>query len=513
MATRKQAPANQRVAPRVIVKLVSGMDARANAVVKALRDTAGVAFKPAFEDEPGIRAMSVPPFDRYLVAQATDRRSADAMVRALQRLEGVEIAYVEAGPVDPPVSPADDPRFASQGYLTAAPDGIDAVWAWSISDGGGVGFVDLERGWTLNHEDLVAANITIISGLNQDFQSHGTAVLGEVLAVDNAIGGVGIAPRCTGRVVSQWQTSTNYRTAAAILSAGQVMNAGDVLLLEAQTSSGSTNKLPVEVEALVADAIRHVVDDGIIVIEAAGNGSNDLDTFVDGANHRILDRNSNDFVDTGAIMVGAASSAAPHTRLNFSNFGSRIDCYAWGENIDTTGGSGGAGTTAYTSSFSGTSGASPIVTGAALLLQSWRIAQGNTPYTADEMRSLLINPTFNTASADPANDRIGVMPNLRAIFEYLRRIRFDRPQYESWVYILFGIIDDAPGVIWVPGKGPVPVDPGWGRRIPEQKRDLLAALAANEIASKIGNRGMRDKLMEASLAAMREAVERVGRMR
>lgn len=513
MATRKQDPANQRIAPRVVVKLAPGVDARANAVIRALRDTAGVAFKPASEDAPGIRAMSAAPFDRYLIAEATDRKSATAMARALQKLEGVEIAYVEGGPVEPPVSPSDDPRYASQGYLTAAPAGIDAVWAWSISDGGGVGFVDLERGWILNHEDLVAANITIISGVNKDYQSHGTAVLGEVLAVDNAIGGVGIAPGSTGRVVSQWQTSTNYRTALAILSAGQVMNPGDVLLLEAQSTTDGTNRLPIEIEALVSDAIRHVVDDGIIVIEAAANGSFDLDTFVDAANHRILDRNSNDYVDTGAIMVGAASSAVPHTRMDFSNFGSRIDCYAWGENIDTTGGSGGTGTAAYTGSFSGTSGASPIVTGAALLLQSWRIAQGKPPYTADEMRSLLINPTFNTASADPANDRIGVMPNLRAIFEHLRRIRFDRPQYESWVYILFGIIDDAPGVIWVPGKGPVPVDPEWGRRIPEQKRDLLAALAANEIASKIGNRGMRDKLMEASLAAMREAVERVGRMR
>jgi hypothetical protein len=36
-------------------------------------------------------------------------------------------------------------------------------------------------------------------------------------------------------------------------------------------------------------------------------------------------------------MVGAASSATPHTPMGWSSHGSRIDCYGWGENINTTG--------------------------------------------------------------------------------------------------------------------------------------------------------------------------------
>jgi subtilisin family serine protease len=105
-----------------------------------------------------------------------------------------------------------------------------------MTDGAGIRFIDLERGWTLNHEDLAAAGITIMSGVNQDFHGHGTAVLGEVVAVDNTRGGVGIAPGATGRVVSQWRNASTYNTAAAILSAANGMSAGDVLLLEAQTS-------------------------------------------------------------------------------------------------------------------------------------------------------------------------------------------------------------------------------------------------------------------------------------
>ncbi|MGO7983942.1 S8 family serine peptidase, partial [Rhizobium johnstonii] len=85
---------------------------------------------------------------------------------------------------------------------------------------------------------------------------------------------------------------------------------------------------------------------------------------------RILKRDHEDYRDSGAIMVAAGSSTVPHERLDFSNYGSRIDCFGWGEGIDTTGGSG-TGTGDYTTGFSGTSGASPIVAGAALLLQRW----------------------------------------------------------------------------------------------------------------------------------------------
>jgi len=121
-------------------------------------------------------------------------------------------------------------------------------------------------------------------------------------------------------------------------------------------------------------------------------------------------------------MVGAGSSTPPHRRLRFSNYGSRIDCYAWGEKIETTT-SNVAGTTnmVYTADFDGTSGASPIVAGAALILQGIRQAALNrgTPgerFNPRELRDLL---TANgTKSKSPATDKIGVMPDLRAMITY-----------------------------------------------------------------------------------------------
>jgi hypothetical protein len=169
----------------------------------------------------------------------------------------------------------------------------------------------------------------------------------------------------------------------------------------------------------------------------------------------------------------------------------------------------------YTSNFNGTSGASPIVAGAAVLLQSWTKHRTKSVYSPEDMRDVLTSPAQNTTSANPASDRIGVMPNLRGIIEFAERFHYEPLRYMSLVYILFGLIDDGPGAVWVPGKGPVPVDPGWGRlrrSIPAHKRDLLGALAINEIAQMMDDPGVRTRLSGAAVDAMRDAVERVARM-
>src|SRR4029078_5902863 len=210
-------------------------------------------------------------FTQYFAIECPSEVDAEAVARTVASWSNVETADVEAGPTPPPVNPIDDPYNANQHYQDAAPTGIDARWAWGQADGSGVGFVDMERGWTLNHEDLVAAAISVISGINTDYTGHGTSVLGEVVMVDNTLGGVGIAPFASARVVSQWRDDTTYNTAEAILSAAAVMRSGDVLLLEAQTTSSTMNGyLPVEVEQATFDAIQYATSNGIIVVEAGG---------------------------------------------------------------------------------------------------------------------------------------------------------------------------------------------------------------------------------------------------
>lgn len=352
-------------------------------------------------------------FDRWFTVDTPRGWNTDDLVEAMLDWEIVERAHRDDAAIDP-VVPGDDPRSPNQGYLDAAPNGIDAEFAWTVNGGDGAGqrFVDLEQGWTLDHEDLVDHGATLLFGtLVNSSRPHGTSVLGEVCSVDNALGCVGVVPEIASVDVTG-HSGSYANMDDALIAALVTMEFGDVLLLEVQDS----DQAPIETIDDVFEAIRLATALGIVVVEAAGNGANDLDTLTS-AGSQILNPASIDFRDSGAIIVGAASSVAPHTRMGFSSFGARVDCYAWGENVDTTSSTSAGSTTAYRSTFDGTSAASPIITGAALAVQGILEAAGSSRLSPLQMRAVLGNPTTGTASDDPPVDQIGVMPNLRAIIE------------------------------------------------------------------------------------------------
>jgi serine protease len=347
----------------------------------------------------------------------------EEIVATLNQIPEVDLAYREQS-VSEAVNPTDDPFSVSQNYLDPAPTGIDARWAWTQAngDGAGVGFVDLEQGWIPTHEDLTAKTPTLIfnsnmNGVGTYVGNHGTAVLGEVVGVDNTLGVVGIATGVTSvRMTSHYDGATNLHVADAIVAAIAVMPAGDVLLLEVQRGA---LPLPTETDDGDFDAIRLAVARGVIVVEAAGNGNNNLDTWTDSGGNSRLNRGSAAFLDSGAIMVGAGNSTLPHDRASFSNYGSRNDCYAWGDAIVSCGYGDLAGTNdnnRYTAIFGGTSGASPIITGAALVLQAmYQGSTGGFRLSPGQMRALLSNAGNGTAQGGGVAGNIGVMPNLKAI--------------------------------------------------------------------------------------------------
>ncbi|PEV41845.1 S8 family peptidase [Bacillus thuringiensis] len=369
----------------------------------------------------------------YYIVETQDDIDVQALLTKIEKSSLVETAYLQEEEAPPAerlpnlsVNPYDEPRLTRQGYLEPAPLGINAPYAWSIKggDGKGTAFVDMEYGWLFSHEDLVNQKIELISGQNKsEHHDHGTSVLGIVSAEDNNIGGIGIAPKAKVKVVSQIRDNGNYNTADAILSAVNNMQAGDILLLEAQATYdgyGDKNYFPVEVKPDIFDAIRMGTNKGIIIIEAGANGGNDLDQFRDRNGKQVLNRNSPDFKDSGAIMVGAASARVPHKRSYFSNYGSRVDVYGWGNAVDTTDAKPSEFiTNLYTSSFAGTSSASPIIAGAAASIQG--IAKNNQGrvYTPRQLRDILSDSSTGTKSNDPTSDKIGVLPDLKAILSKL----------------------------------------------------------------------------------------------
>jgi len=193
-------------------------------------------------------------------------------------------------------------------------------------------------------------------------------------------------------------------------------------------------ELPLEVEDLDFEAIRLAVSQGIIVIEAAGNGNVNLDSVRNKRGTRNLNpRDDRFYKDSGAIMVGACNKevlrGGMHTRHPKSNYGSRIDCYAWGEGFATatrrdpreT-----SGSDRYAVLFGGTSGASAIIAGAALLLQSLyeaRKGERLLPNVDDPMKNIhaiLSDPATGTQQRlNFPLDPIGVMPDLKKIISRL----------------------------------------------------------------------------------------------
>ncbi|CAH1208868.1 hypothetical protein PAECIP111893_02922 [Paenibacillus plantiphilus] len=370
-------------------------------------------------------------FQNYYTVPVPKGADAGKLLKKLNQSKLVEVAYPKPIPVeDPslasnttPVLPSNDPNYSFQGYANAASQGINAPYAWQYEggDGKGISYVDVERGWALGHEDLAAHSVTFLPGGTNIATSanHGTAVLGVISAVDNTIGNIGLASKAQP-MVSSWVRGGGSNIAEAIIVAADALEAGDVILIEIQTTHGNASGyVPVEVYAAEFDAIKYAVNNGISVVAAAGNGSVNLDTFQDYSGKYVLNRTSPDFKDSGAIMVGAASDTVPHTRMYFSNYGSRIDAYGWGTGVHTLAATDTTSTTGYQSSFSGTSSASPIVTAAAISLQGIAKAEFGVTYSPTQLREILRDSTLNTPSSSPSTDKIGYLPNLKNIIDNL----------------------------------------------------------------------------------------------
>jgi serine protease len=230
--------------------------------------------------------------------------------------------------------------------------------------------------------------------------------------VDNTVGCVGICPNLSSVNAVSY---VDVGIADAIAFAAHALTKdgvhGNTLILEVQ----GDDLLPVELDKPIFDVIKVATAAGVVVIAAAGNGGKNLDNVKDRQGRKVLNRGSNDFRDSGAIMVGAAYSGVPHRRFEDSNYGSRIDCFAWGEGIYTTNSNSPSDTTSYTDDFNRTSGATPIVAGAVISLQGIATARLGRRFNPLEMRSILADKAVNTSSSNPSRDRIGVMPNLRGV--------------------------------------------------------------------------------------------------
>jgi subtilisin family serine protease len=361
----------------------------------------------------------------------------EAAAQALLALDEVEWVYFSAlnheDPcVDiPPTTPNDPSYFGLRGVDPLIRDyhgpnpGLDMTCARTYgARGQGIQIADCETGYYRGHEDLCEIN----EPEGQEFwepKDHGNAVLGILVALDNAYGWTGLVPDAIPWFFSErlaGEPMSPEGRARAIANALATVDPGDIVLLEMQTyypfSPGWPEWAPAEVEPGVWTLTCAATQSGIIVVAAAGNFSNhDLDS-PEFAEYRSRICTGIPSGDSGAIIVGAGTADTNHDRLSDTTYGQRVNVQGWGQNVFTLGYGnydfpGWDPRQAYTHIFGGTSSASALVAGAAAALQSLRV--NHVPpldrLTSPQMRQLLIDTGIPQGSTT-ASTHIGPLPDM-----------------------------------------------------------------------------------------------------
>ena len=370
--------------------------------------------------------------------QIVPKRSQDCqkLAAALNREKAVWEAYVAPRPVPAGLSgsSAGTRLFEpAQGYLYSAPFGIGAADVWSLAGAKGknITICDIEGAWNTHHEDL-PAGITLIGGTmiaDIGWRNHGTAVLGEMISLPNSKGCVGISHEAKA-VVHSAVINNVFNLAQALTNATNHLSKGDVILIELQATGPNNKYVAMQYWSDVFSAIVAATAKGITVVEAAGNGNENFDLPI--FNNTGLQK------DSGAIIVGAGIPPAnafdfdggggfgaayqqigvPRSRIWFSNYGKIVNVQGWGFHVTTLAYGDLQGDASenkwYTLRFSGTSSASPIVTGAVACLQGRAKAKNGAPMTPAKVRRILMQTGTPQVAGPgvPRSQRIGRQPNL-----------------------------------------------------------------------------------------------------
>ena len=339
-------------------------------------------------------------------------------------LQRIADRLVGVGPIVQAVTlaPATRPADCDQGYVRSSDDGgVNAVFAWDPElpggRGGNVSVCLLDGGHDEAHPDL--PSITYLLEPAYEDKDHGTNCIGIVLALPSAPV-AGIAYEANGLVSSTTHGVTAEELILNAMDAALApgaLAAGDVLWVPHETIEGE----PLETIADIRQSFIDAADQGIVVVEPAGNDNHDVDEL----SPTTLAGESVPNVDSRAIMVGAGQWAGPPTspnehareRVENTNYGHRVDCQGWGENVCTTRWIFGADPGWYKSDFGHTSAAASIIAGVAAVVQSVQQAAGREPIPPLDLREKLQNNSLGQPQplADAGLFPIGPLPDIQRL--------------------------------------------------------------------------------------------------
>lgn len=244
---------------------------------------------------------------------------------------------------------ADTPDIVVQSLEQKIDWGVNVIQApmiWGTTKGEGLKVAVLDTGIDKSHPDLIG---NLRGGVNfttadqddwQDRQGHGTHCAGIIGAIDNGIGVVGVAPS-----VELYAVKVLADNGAGNIE--WIVRGLDWCVANKIDIASMSLGCPKNPGSLLYDAIKRARAAGVIVVAASGNESTHCGWPA---------------AYPEVIAVGAVDPA--FDKANFSNFGVEVDIAAPGVNIYSTYMNG------QYAKLSGTSMATPMVSGAVALIQA-----------------------------------------------------------------------------------------------------------------------------------------------
>jgi subtilisin family serine protease len=278
--------------------------------------------------------------------------------------------------------------IVDEGVMRTHPDLAANMWTnpWEIPGNGrdddGNGFVDDVTGW-----DFDGNNNSTFDGNGDD---HGTHVAGTIGAAgNNGVGVAGVNWHVT-MIPAKFLGRRGGTTANAVKALDYLTNfkKKGINIVATNNSWGGGG-----FSQALLDAISRGGDAGILFVAAAGNGGSD---GVGDNNDSVANYPSNyqctSSGKTWDCVIAVAAITSTGARASFSNFGAlSVDIGAPGSAIYST--LPGKNNTATYGSYSGTSMATPHVTGAAALY-----AASHPAPTAQQIKSAILSSAVPTAS-------------------------------------------------------------------------------------------------------------------
>jgi len=250
---------------------------------------------------------------------------------------------------------------------------IQAPAAWKITKGKGIKVGILDTGIDLNHPDL-KDNIKAYQDFTKspygvlDRQGHGSHVAGIIAGVENGKGIIGVAPQAELYIAKVLGDNGSGSFESIINGLHWAIQQGvDIISM----SLGCEIEPPEEMH----QAIKMAKNAGIILVAATGN-----------ENHYV------DWPGMYDETIAVSAMNEKHERAYFSNYGIKNEIMAPGVNILSTYKDGGY------ARLSGTSMATPIISGSIALYLSFLKAKGLPKPTLEELHQKLLTSCDDLAT-------------------------------------------------------------------------------------------------------------------